>query len=107
MIAPIEPQIRAKIKLLTTDRGGRTEPLPEGEYRGILSARGQHFSFRCEIPGAGLVLGSTITVDIEFLFPDLALPFFKERNEFNLWESGTIGYGRVVKVHGAGPGRVV
>jgi hypothetical protein len=103
MAKPIVHHITAKVKLLTTDRGGRTEPIPEGEYRGILSARGQHFSFRCEVPAEGLEPGSTINVGIEFLFPDLALAFFKERNEFNLWESGTIGYGRVVKVHGVGP----
>jgi hypothetical protein len=101
MIAPTAPQISAKIKLLTTERGGRTEPLPEGEYRGILNARGQHFSFRCEIPGKGLALGDSIILDIEFLFPDLALAFFKPGNEFNLWESGTIGYGRVLSVYDA------
>ena len=98
MAAPIDPQITVRLKLLTTDRGGRDTPLPEGEYRGILNARGQHFSFRCEMPVEGLELGRTIDLDIEFLFPALALPFFKVRNEFNLWESGTIGYGRVVKV---------
>ena len=91
------PQIAVKIKLLTTDRGGRAEPLPAGEYRGVLSARGQHFSFRCEMPGDGLMLGATVTLDIEFLFPQLALPFFKTGDEFNVWESGTIGYGRVLR----------
>ena len=91
------PQIAVKIKLLTTDRGGRAEPLPAGEYRGILSARGQHFSFCCEIPDDGLMLGATITLDIEFLFPQLALPFFKTGDEFNVRESGTIGYGRVLR----------
>ena len=101
MGAAIEPHIAVRIKLLTTDRGGRDEPIPAGEYRGILNARGQHFSFRCEMPAQGLALGDTIETDIEFLFPDLALPFFKVKNEFNLWESGTIGYGRVVRVHGA------
>ncbi|MES2015046.1 MAG: hypothetical protein V4484_01015 [Pseudomonadota bacterium] len=93
-----DPQISVKIKLLSTDRGGRAESIPAGEYRGILSARGQHFSFCCEMPADGLQLGSTITVGIEFLFPALALPFFKAGDEFNVWESGTIGYGRVLRV---------
>lgn len=95
------PHIAVKIKLLTTERGGRAEPIPEGEYRGILNARGQHFSFRCEVPPKGLEMGSTVTLDIEFLFPHLAVPFFKVRDEFNLWEGGTIGYGRVLKVYAA------
>ena len=90
------PQIAVKVKLLTTDRGGRAESLPAGEYRGVLSARGQHFSFRCEMPGDGLMLGATVTLDIEFVFPQLALRFFKTGDEFNVWDSGTIGYGRVL-----------
>ena len=99
---PIVADITVKLKLLTTARGGRTEALPGGEYRGILSARGQHFSFRCALPaGAGLALGESSQVEIEFLFPDLALPFFKHNDEFNLWEGGTVGYGRVIKVHRA------
>ncbi|MES2316505.1 MAG: hypothetical protein V4631_03340 [Pseudomonadota bacterium] len=96
------PHIAVQIKLLSTERGGRAEPIPGGEYRGILNARGQHFSFRCEAPPGGLDLGSTVTLDIEFLFPHLAVPFFQKRDEFNLWEIGTIGYGRVLKVYSAG-----
>jgi hypothetical protein len=97
---PIISDITVKLKLLTTARGGRADALPGGEYRGILSARGQHFSFRCELPpAAGLALGESCKLEIEFLFPDLALPFFKPNDEFNLWEGGTVGYGRVLKVH--------
>ncbi|WP_426107240.1 hypothetical protein [Massilia sp. TSP1-1-2] len=97
---PIIADITVKLKLLTTERGGRAEALPGGEYRGILSARGQHFSFRCELPReTGFELGASRTLEVEFLFPDLALPFFKHNDEFNLWETGTVGYGRVLKVH--------
>ncbi len=97
---PIFADITVKLKLLTTARGGRTEALPGGEFRGILSARGQHFSFRSVLPeGEGLALGESCQLEIEFLFPDLALPFFKHNDEFNLWEGGTVGYGRVLKVH--------
>ena len=95
----VNADITAKIKLLKTARGGRDEPLPPGEYKGIISARGQHFSFRCILPVAtGLGLGESATVDIEFMFPHLALPIFRANGEFNLWESGIIGYGRVLKV---------
>ena len=97
---PVVPDITVKLKLLSVARGGRAEALPGGEYRGVLSARGQHFSFRCMLPaGTGMALGDSCTLEIEFLFPDLALPFFKHDSEFNLWEGGTIGYGRVLKVH--------
>ncbi len=99
MTTPLVADITAKIKLLNTARGGREEPLPPGEYKGIISSRGQHFSFRCILPGdAGLGLGESVTVDIEFMFPDLALPIFRANGEFNLWESGIIGYGKVMKV---------
>ena len=47
---------------------------------------------------AGLGLGESVTVDIEFAFPDLALPIFRANGEFNLWEGGVVGYGRVLKV---------
>ncbi len=99
MTTPLVADITAKIKLLNTARGGREEPLPAGEYKGIISSRGQHFSFRCILPGGvGLGLGESVTVDIEFMFPDLALPIFRANGEFNLWESGIIGYGKVMKV---------
>jgi hypothetical protein len=100
MIPPFEPEITAEITMLTTARGGRDDAIPEGEYRGILSARGQHFSFRSEVTvTGGLKPGRVRMLDIQFLFPALALPFFKEQDEFNLWEGGTIAHGRVVKVH--------
>lgn len=95
---PFQPQITVRMKLLSTERGGRTEAVPGGEYRGTFSARGQHFSFRCEAPPEGLQLGETTVLDIEFLFPALALPFFKDKDEFNVWEGGIVGYGRVMKV---------
>jgi hypothetical protein len=98
MNSPLLPQIGVRIKLLSTARGGRSEPIPGGEYQGNLSARGQHFSFRCEMPAQGLQPGTTTTLDVQFLFPHLALPFFKVRDEFNLWEGGTIGYGRVMRL---------
>ena len=98
-VPEVIPDITVRLKLLRTARGGRDEAMPGGEYRGILAARGQHFSFRCMMPEAGLALGETCTVAVEFMFPDLARPIFKHNLEFNLWEGGMIGYGRVLKVH--------
>lgn len=93
-----QPHVSVRIKLLTTARGGRAEGIPAGEHRGILSARGQHFSFRAHIPPPGLQLGDTTTLELEFIYPELALPFFKDNDEFNVWEGGIVGYGRVMKV---------
>lgn len=101
MAVRIHPHMQVKLKLLTTERGGREKGLPAGEYRGILSARGQHVSFRCAVPAAGFALGETGTLDIEFLFPEMALPWFSASQEFNLWEGGTVGYGRVLKMYTA------
>ena len=50
----------------------------------------------------GLELGESCTVNIELGFPDLALPIFRANGEFNLWEGGVIGYGRVLKVSAGG-----
>ena len=94
----VHPQVTVRIKLLTPERGGREAALPPGEHRGILSARGQHFSFRAMIAPPGLLLGETSLLDIEFIFPELAMPFFKDNDEFNVWEGGIVGYGRVTKV---------
>ncbi|SHH53794.1 hypothetical protein [Massilia sp. CF038] len=98
MTIPSYHHITAKIRMLTPERGGRASPIPGGEFTGILAARGQQFSFRCRMPEGGLAPGVTATVDIEFMFPELALPFFKVLNEFTLWEGVTIGHGRVVKL---------
>lgn len=53
MANPLVADMTAKIKLLKTARGGREEGLPGGEYKGTISTRGQHFSFRCMLPDAG------------------------------------------------------
>ena len=98
MMQPVYPQVTVRIKLLTTERGGREAGIGAGEHRGILSARGQHFSFRAMIAPPGLLLGETNLLDIEFIFPELAMPFFKDNDEFNVWEGGIVGYGRVTKV---------
>jgi hypothetical protein len=98
MTEPTYHHITAKIRLLSEARGGRAAPIPGGEFTGIIAARGQHFSYRCQMPPEGLAPGVTATVDIEFMFPELALPFFKVLDEFNLWEGVTIGHGRVVKL---------
>lgn len=90
--------VRVKMRLLTTARGGRDAPIPPGEYRGVFASRGQQFSYRCMVPAGGIPLGSTVTLDVEFLFPELAAAFFKVMDEFNVWEGVTIGHGRVVKV---------
>lgn len=100
---PIIADLTAKIKLLSAARGGRAEGLPAGEYKGTISTRGQHFSFKCLLPAvSGLALGESCTVDIELGFPDLALPIFRANAEFNLWEGGIIGYGRVLTVSSRG-----
>lgn len=46
----------------------------------------------------GLVPGETATVPIKFLDPDNAVPFFFLGADFDVWELGKIGEGKVISV---------
>ena len=45
--------------------------------------------------------GTTVTVPLWFLSPDLAGPFLGQGATFTLWEGGTIGSVRIDHVHHA------
>lgn len=43
--------------------------------------------------------GQTLTVGVQFLFPELALPRFPIDATFRVWEGGIVGHGRVARIH--------
>lgn len=96
----ITPEIDAVITLYASQAGGRQHAI-RGEYRGVLSlSEDEAYSMRITIPDhAEFHPGQTLTVGVQFLFPEMALPRFPIDTTFRVWEGGTIGHGRVVKVH--------
>ena len=100
MTTPVAPEISAEIFLLPTVSGGRREPLPEGEYRGVFGAsEEEYFSVRFHVPqSGGLAAGQTSKFDVQFLAPEAALPHFPVGKEFAVWEGKVIGLGKVLAV---------
>lgn len=93
-----KPEIRATITLLPTEQGGRRSGLPSGaEYRTVLGAGGEHFSARFIVENA-LEPGGSTDVEIQFLFPEAALPKFPVGATFTIWEGRDIGTGRVTSL---------
>jgi hypothetical protein len=96
---PVSPEIIAEMWLLPTAKGGRSGPILQGEYRGVLGVSGEHFSVRFLVPLQGdIAPGQSSTFGIQFLVPEAALPFFPVGAEFTVWEGGIIGNGKVLKV---------
>jgi hypothetical protein len=97
----IKAEIRAAITLVPTELGGRHSTIFSGEYRGVLVIGDEHFSARFKIPeGTSLEPGRTMDVEIQFLFPETALPRFPIGEAFTIWEGRDIGFGRVTGVIG-------
>jgi hypothetical protein len=99
MPSPVVPEIVAEITLLPSTEGGREESIRQGEYRGVLGAGGEHFSFRAVVPFQdGFQPGHTARLGVQFLFPRAALEHFPVGGAFTLWEGGPIGLGKVLEV---------
>lgn len=97
---PIIPEISAEISFLPTDGGGRKEPLPEGEYRGVFGvSEKEYFSVRFHVDQSGdVAAGRAKEFEVQFLAPEVALPYFHVGKEFTVWEDKIIGHGKVLAV---------
>lgn len=99
MKSAVTPDIEAEISLLEAEDGGRLGAILRGEYRGVIGVNAEHFSVRFAVEGdVDFGLGSSKFVGIQFLFPDAALPHFSTGTRFTVWEGGTVGLGRVIKI---------
>lgn len=94
------PEIDAVITLFPSHAGGRQHSIV-GEYRGVLSvSEDEAYSMRITVPHrAEFCPGQTLTVGVQFLFPEMALPRFPIDATFRVWEGGIVGHGRVVRIH--------
>ena len=92
-------QITAKVTFLTTDEGGRSGPLPNKLFKCPCAIYGNNMN-DCALYLEGLPQvypGDTITVPMEFLCPEEAIPKLKQKADFALWEMGTIANGTVIE----------
>lgn len=94
------PEIDVELTLLSSDEGGRRGPI-FGEYRGVFSASSNEgYSMRFLLPdGCSFSPGETLTLAVQFYFPEQALPAFSLGTEFAMLEGRVVGYGRVAKVY--------
>lgn len=95
----LKPEIEVQITLLQSKDGGRKTAI-FGEYRGVFTVRGgESYSVRfCALEEFSGRNSESMTVPVQFLFPQRALPQFPLGALFDIWEGRVIGHGRVVKV---------
>ena len=99
MSTTVTPEIIVEITLLPTEEGGRLGAIRQGEYRGVLGVGAENFSVRFFVPvESGLNPGETSRFGVQFLFPEMALPYFPIGALFTVWEGGIIGQGQVLEV---------
>ena len=97
----VVPDIVVELRLLPTSRGGRMSPIRRGEYRAVFGVDGQYFSCRLFVSMPdGMAPGETAHFGVQFLVPQVALPFFGVGTHFTLWDHRTIGRGVVLGVPG-------
>jgi len=96
-----EPDAIAAVALLPTDQGGRAGPTPDEWFGCVLAMSSGKYDVRLKLDRA-LVPGSTRRVAVYFLDPANAKRGLAPGTQFDLWEGGTIGFGRIEKVCTAG-----
>src|SRR4051794_36896621 len=101
MRADVGPDAIAVVALLPTDQGGRAGPTPEKWFGCVLTIGGQNYDVRLELDRPP-VPGAARRVALHFLDPRSALAGATPGTPFDLWECGTIGFGRIEKVCAVG-----
>jgi hypothetical protein len=99
MSSPVAPEIIARLSLFPTEAGGRGLPPRQGDWRTILTVGSESFSARVAARvGHLLEPGATSEAEVQFLFPDAALPRFKPGIQFKIWEGTDVGTGEVLSI---------
>jgi hypothetical protein len=92
--------ILADVELLPTDKGGRRWPIVQ-QFRCPAGIDDKLFDVVIDLSSIGsLSPGQSARLPMEFQRPDLVFPLLRLGSEFTLWESGTIGHGRVIEIYG-------
>lgn len=104
------PDARVKIRLYSTESGGRQGPLPSKQFGcPVFFGEEPNQAFDCRFLVADVPRlepgGPSATVPVKFLEPDLVRPFLRPGAKFRLWEGKPIGDGVVQEVFVlSGPG---
>jgi hypothetical protein len=95
----MRPEVRARIRLLTTAEGGRKGPILGPSFGCPTRIQSRYFDCRLQTtPPGPIALGETVEVQLQFLCPELALPLLAVGQAFALWEGHTIGEGIVLEL---------
>ncbi len=94
------PDIKVKLRLLTTAEGGRKSGIPETQFGCPLFHCGEAFDCRLLLDqmGGGLELGEVKVVPIKFMSPDKIKGRLKEGDSIRLWEGKDIAEGEILEV---------
>jgi len=99
-MAKLTPNVMARVRLYTSEEGGRSQPIPAIQFSCPLFFQGEGFDCRLLLdqPGIGLLLGESAVVPIKFLFPEDIMPRLKKGDQFRLWEGKEIAKGEVLEI---------
>jgi hypothetical protein len=95
------PEIAARVHFLATADGGKTVTIPASadHYSVPMCIDAEHFDVRLKpLVPQDIAPGDTLDVEMQFLFPELALPRVSVGTTFTLWEGRTIASGTVTGV---------
>lgn len=93
------PDIIASLSLYSDSEGGRRLPIRPPIFKCPLEFEGEKFDCGIHLAeGSPLFPGSSASVPITFLFPELIKSRLKVGSRFTLWEMRTIGEGIVQEI---------
>jgi hypothetical protein len=93
------PDIIAEVHFLPTESGGRKGPTPSNRFGCPLLFESELFDCVMFLDNIDSISpGSTVTLPIWFLSPDLIKPRLSVGSDFGLWEIGVIANGKVVEI---------
>jgi len=99
----IAPEVTARVRLYTTDEGGRTGPI-RGKVGTPMKIDGKDDEYNdCWMilpDGREAHPGETLIVTIAFSRPKLVAPWVKIGMTFRLWEGKFVAEGEILEVRG-------
>lgn len=98
----MKPDVTIRVRLLTTEEGGRSRGIAGPRYGCPLMVKEKGFDCRLLLQSSDLLeLGNSYEVGVKFLNREAAVPELEVGKEVSLWEGKTIAVGKVVALHPA------
>lgn len=97
--APVAfPHAIVRVKLYSTENGGRKKSIPPGRFGCPFVFDGEAFDCRLLLDQTNTTLtpGDTAEIHIKFLYPELVKPHPSQGASFKLWEGGDFADGEVI-----------